>query len=70
MNHLSVMLELAPFRSRSITNCIKDINEIARYHGLIVNIIDLNTVSIDEDHPRRLNVRTDHRGIIKSFTIG
>jgi hypothetical protein len=69
MNHLAVMLELAPFRSRSITNCIKDINEIARYHGLIVNIIDMKTGSIDED-PRRLNVRTDQRGLIKSFTIG
>ena len=72
VSHLAVMIELAPFRGKALSDgCFRDINEIARAHGLTVNIMDptYNTSSIDEE-PRRLNVRTDNAGIIKSFTIG
>jgi hypothetical protein len=71
VTHLAVMIELAPFKGKPLTACFRDINEIARGHGLTVNVMDpmFNTSSIDEE-PHRLNVRTDKNGIIKSFTIG
>jgi hypothetical protein len=71
MNHLAVMMELAPFKGKALTACFADINQIALAYGLTVNVMDptFNTGSIDEE-PRRLNVRTYKNGIIKSFTIG
>lgn len=71
MTHLALMVELSAFKGRAVTNCFREINEIARDHKLTVNVMDpmFNTGSIDEE-PRRLNVRTDKDGIIKSFTLG
>jgi hypothetical protein len=71
VSHLDVMIELAPFRGKTLIDCFSDINQIARAHGLTVNVMDplFNNTLIDEE-PRRLNVRTDKNGIIKSFTIG
>jgi hypothetical protein len=71
VSHLDVMTELAPFRGKRLTACFPDINQIAQAHGLTVNVMDplFNNTLIDEE-PRRLNVRTDKNGIIKSFTIG
>jgi hypothetical protein len=71
MSHLSLMIELAPFRGKPLTDCLRDINEIARDHGLTVNVMDpdFNNFNIDEE-PFRLNVRTKNDGTIKSFTIG
>jgi hypothetical protein len=71
VSHLAVMIELAPFKGKLVSACFRDINEVARAHGLTVNIMDpdFNTASIDEE-PRRLNVRTDRAGVVKSFTIG
>jgi hypothetical protein len=71
MTHLALMMELAPFRGKALTHCMRDINEIARAHGMTVNVMDpaFNNSSIDEN-PRRLNVRTKNDGTIKSFTVG
>jgi hypothetical protein len=65
------MIELAQFKGKRLTDCFRDINEIARDHSLTVNVIDpyFNTGSIDEN-PHRLNVRTKNDGTIKSFTVG
>ena len=71
MTHLALMMELAPYKGKDLTNCMRDINDIARAHGLTVNVMDpaFNNSSIDET-PRRLNVRTKNDGTIKSFTVG
>lgn len=72
MTHLGLMMiELAKFRGKTLTSCFPDINEIARAHGLTVNVMDpdFNNFNIDEE-PFRLNVRTKNGGTIKSFTIG
>lgn len=51
MSHLALMMELAPFKGKKAYTCIGDITEIAKAHGMRVNIIDkvFNPSSIDDD---------------------
>lgn len=72
MTHLNVMSELHPFMGKQIIDCSKDIEIIARYHGLRVNVMDpkINNKNSIDNEPDRLNVRTDKNSVITSFTIG
>ena len=71
MSHLGIMIDLYPFKGKKIIDCFKDVQQIARYYSLTVNIMDpeINKINIDNEEDR-LNVKTDADGVILSFTIG
>ncbi len=71
MTRLGIMIDLHPFKGKKIVDCAKEIQRIAKYYSLTLNITDpeFNPSSIDKDDDR-LNVKTDASGVIQSFTIG
>lgn len=53
-------------------DCFGEINAIAKDHGYRVNVMDpeINKDIHIDNEGDRLNVRTDAKSVIQSFTIG
>lgn len=71
MTRLRLIKKLAIFKDQILIAVIDSIKEIVDPLGYSINVLDpeFNTRSIDYDS-KRLNVWTDAKSVIRSFTIG
>lgn len=68
----TLLSKLAIYKGCKVNDCIDAIESIAHAAGYSVGVLDpqFNTTPGIDNEGDRLNVRTDKRTVITSFTIG